>query len=231
MTPAEYNRARTLLIRRDPILGAAIERIGTCGLASRQRADHLTALVSAIVSQQLSTRAAATIFARLVALFPADAIPDARAFAAIDDRQLRAAGLSGQKVAYLRDLCARLTDGRLRLEELDSLPDDLVIQRLTAVKGLGRWTAEMFLMFRLHRPDVLPAGDLGIVKAVQRLYRLKKMPDAKRIHRIGDAWRPYRSVASWYLWQTLRVPDPVATSASATAARTPPRSRRTSRAR
>ncbi len=116
---------------------------------------------------------------------------------------LRGVGLSGQKVGYLRDLCARIGDGRLRLDELDALPDELVIERLTAVKGFGRWTAEMFLMFRLHRPDVLPAGDLGIVNAIQRLYGLRKRPDAKRVLKIGEAWRPYRSVASWYLWQTL----------------------------
>ncbi len=193
-------------MRRDPVLGAAIKRIGPCALASRQRNDHLSALVGAIVSQQLSTKAAATIFARFLALFPGGEIPTAAAIARLDDTALRGVGLSGQKVGYLRDLSSRITDARLRLDELDALPDDEVIERLTAVKGFGRWTAEMFLMFRLHRPDVLPAGDLGIVKGVQRLYRLRKTPDAKRILKIGEAWRPYRSVASWYLWQTLREP-------------------------
>jgi 3-methyladenine DNA glycosylase/8-oxoguanine DNA glycosylase len=216
MTETEYERARRLLMRRDPVLRTAIKRIGPCGLAARQRKDHLTALVGAIVSQQLSTKAAATIFGRFVALFPGAAIPGADAIAALGDNELRGIGLSRQKVAYLRDLCARMGDGRLRLDELETLPDDMVIERLTAVKGFGRWTAEMFLMFRLHRPDVLPAGDLGIVKAVQKLYGLRKTPDAKRIHQIGDAWRPYRSVASWYLWQSLRVPaDPIASSATA----------------
>src|SRR5207245_7494446 len=99
---------------------------------------------------------------------------------------------------------ARIADGRLDLDARDILPDEHVIERLTSVKGFGRWTAEMFLMFRLHRPYVLPAGDLGIVNAVQRLYRLRKRPDPKRILKIGEVWRPYRSVASWYLWQTLR---------------------------
>ncbi len=112
--------------------------------------------------------------------------------------------MSGQKVGYLRDLSARITDGRLVLDELEALPDEQVIERLTAVKGFGRWTAEMFLMFRLHRPDVLPAGDLGIVVAIQRLYRLRKKPDARRVLKIGEAWKPYRSVASWYLWQSLK---------------------------
>ena len=206
LTPEGYARARRFLMRRDAVLGAAIKRIGPCALASRQRPDHLSALVGAIVSQQLSTKAAATIFGRFLALFPEGEIPGAAAIAALDDTALRGVGLSGQKVGYLRDLSARIIDGRLRLEELHALHDDEVIERLTAVKGFGRWTAEMFLMFRLHRPDVLPAGDLGIVKAVQRLYRLRKTPDAKRILKIGEAWRPYRSVASWYLWQTLREP-------------------------
>ena len=203
MTNADYERARRLLMRRDPILGAAIKRIGPCGMAARQRSDHLTALVGAIVSQQLSTKAAATIFGRFVALFPNNEIPGAAAIHALEDEVLRGVGLSGQKVGYLRDLCARIGDERLRLGELDQLPDEEVIERLTAVKGFGRWTAEMFLMFRLHRPDVLPAGDLGIVTAIQRLYGLRKRPDAKKTLTLGEAWRPYRSVASWYLWQTL----------------------------
>ena len=192
-------------MRRDPVLGSAIKKIGPCLMAERQRKDHLTALIGAIVSQQLSTKAAATIFGRLVALFPDQVIPGAAELAALDDRTLRGVGLSGQKVSYLRDLCARLGDGRLVLDELDALGDEAVIERLVAVKGFGRWTAEMFLMFRLHRPDVLPVGDLGIVNAVQRLYGLRKRPDPKRLMKLGESWRPYRSVACWYLWQTLRM--------------------------
>jgi len=203
LTPEDYVRARRLLIRRDPILGAAIKRIGPCGLAERQRSDHLTALVGAIVSQQLSTKAAATIYGRLVTAL-GGAVTDAAAIDALDDATLRGVGLSGQKVGYLRDLCRRIADGRLRLDELDDQPNEDVIARLIEVKGFGRWTAEMFLMFRLHRADVLPVGDLGIVNAVQRLYRLRKRPDPKRLLQLGEAWRPYRSVASWYLWQTLR---------------------------
>ena len=225
MTPAEYENARRLLIRRDKVLGAAIKKIGSCGLAERQRKDHLSALVGAIVSQQLSTKAAATIFGRFVALFPEGHIPGADAIHALDDVTLRGVGLSGQKVGYLRDLCARIADGRLQLEQLDALDDDLVVERLTAVKGFGRWTAEMFLMFRLHRPDVLPVGDLGIVNAIQRLYGLRTRPDPKKITKLGEAWRPYRSVACWYLWQTLRN-EPLATTA-----KTPRRSPSASRAR
>jgi len=204
MTPVEYQKARLLLMRRDKVLGAAIRQIGACRLADRQRTDHLSALVGAIVSQQLSTKAAATIFGRFVALFPEGRIPHAQAIHALDDGVLRGVGLSGQKVSYLRDLCTRIADGRLQLEELEALEDELVIERLTAVKGFGRWTAEMFLMFRLHRPDVLPVGDLGIVNAIQRLYGLRKRPEPRKILQLGEAWKPYRSVACWYLWQTLR---------------------------
>jgi len=204
MNPEDYARARRLLMRRDPVLGAAIKRIGPCGMAARQRTDHMTALVGSIVSQQLSTKAAATIFGRLAALLPADGVMTAASLGELDDASLRAVGLSGQKVGYLRDLCARIGDGRLLLEELPALPDEVVIERLTSVKGFGRWTAQMFLMFRLHRPDVLPVGDLGIVNAVHRLYGLRKKPDPRRLEKIGEAWKPYRSVACWYLWQTLK---------------------------
>src|SRR5580765_3836849 len=124
MSPAEYEKARRRLIRRDKVLGAAIKTIGPCGMAERQRKDHLSALVGAIVSQQLSTKAAATIFGRLVALFPDGHIPDAAAIAAQSDEALRSVGLSGQKVGYLRDLSARLMDGRLELDELEALPDE-----------------------------------------------------------------------------------------------------------
>src|SRR5438477_12495507 len=126
MTPAEYEKARKLLMRRDTVLAAAIKKIGACGLAERQRKDHLSALVGAIVSQPLSTKAAATIFGRFVALFPEGEIPSAAAIASLTDEQLRGVGFSGQKVGYLRDLSVRIVDGRLRLEELDTLPDDQV---------------------------------------------------------------------------------------------------------
>jgi DNA-3-methyladenine glycosylase II len=220
MSPADYEKARRYLMRRDPVLGAAIKRIGTCGMADRQRKDHLTALVGAIVSQQLSTKAAATIFGRFVALFPSGAITNAHDMSRFEDQAMRAAGLSGQKVGYVRDLSARIIDGRLNLDELEVLPDEEVVAKLTEVKGFGRWTAEMFLMFRLHRPDVLPVGDLGIVNATQKLYKMRKRPDAKRLLKIGEAWRPYRSVASWYLWQTLRNEPSPTTKTQVTRART-----------
>lgn len=205
-------------MRRDPVLAAAIKRIGPCGLGGRQHLHHLNALVSAVVSQQLSSKAAATIFARFAALFP-ERVMSADAIAALDDRTLGSVGLSAQKRGYLRDLSARIVDRRLRLDELDALGDEQVIERLTEVKGFGRWTAQMFLMFRLQRPDVLPVGDLGIATAVQRLYGLRARPAPSRLLKLGEVWQPYRSVACWYLWQTLR-PGP-----SATAARTRRQSR------
>jgi DNA-3-methyladenine glycosylase II len=202
----DYAKARRLLARRDPVIGELIRRYGACGLADAQHGDPFTALTHAIISQQLSSKAAATIARRFDALL--DGRPTAGGVAAVSDDQLRAVGLSGQKIRYMRDLCARVIDGSLPLNRIESLIDDQVIEALTQVKGIGRWTAEMFLMFRLQRPDVLPVGDLGIVKAVQRAYRLRKTPDPARLQKIGEPWRPYRSVACWYLWASLdNVPD------------------------
>ena len=197
----DYGKARRLLARRDPILRDLMRQHGDCGLADRQHTDPFQALVHAIISQQLSTKAAATIAARFAGLF--GRFPKPVQVVAMPDAKLRAVGLSGQKVGYLRDLCRRIEDGSLSLSALGALPDEAVIETLTQVKGIGRWTAEMFLMFRLHRPDVLPVGDLGILKAVQRAYRLRKVPTPDRLERIGESWRPYRSIACWYLWASL----------------------------
>jgi DNA-3-methyladenine glycosylase II len=197
----DYTRARRHLSRRDPVLRDLMRAHGKCGLAEAQNADPFAALLKAIVSQQLSTKAAKTIFARLTALF--EGPPTPHALALLTDDQLRAVGLSGQKLRYMRDLASRVQDGLLPLQALDVMTDDEVVVALTQVKGIGRWTAEMFLMFRLHRPDVLPVGDLGIVKAVQKAYGLRKTPTPERLHKIGEAWRPYRSVACWYLWRSL----------------------------
>lgn len=190
-----------MLLRRDPVLGALIRKHGACGLAAAQRADHFSALVRAITGQQLSTKAASTIYARLVALMPAGVTPGA--LASLTDEQMRAVGMSRQKIAYFRDLASKALSGALPLDSLDEMSDDDVIAALTQVKGIGRWSAEMFLMFRLHRPDVLPVDDLGIVNAVKNVYRLRKRPTADRIRTIGEPWRPYRSVACWYLWRSL----------------------------
>ena len=202
MTPQDYRRAQRLLARRDPILSALIKQHGPCGLAAAQRADHFSALTRAIVGQQLSTKAAATIYSRLLVLMPGG-VPTGEALASLADEQLRAVGISRQKAAYLRDLAGKVRSGALNLNHLDAMSDEEVITSLSQVKGIGRWSAEMFLIFRLHRPDVLPVGDLGIVNAVHRVYRLRKRPTADRILRLGEAWRPYRSVASWYLWRSL----------------------------
>jgi len=201
VTPDDYARARRLLLRRDPVLAAVIKKHGACGLASAQRADHFSALVRAITGQQLSTKAASTIYARLVALMPGGVTPAALSTLTVE--QMRTVGMSRQKIAYFRDLCEKALTGAVPLDSLDSMTDDEVIAALTQVKGIGRWSAEMFLMFRLHRPDVLPVDDLGIVNAVKNVYGLRKRPSADRIRKIGEVWRPYRSVASWYLWRTL----------------------------
>ena len=173
MTPADYQRARRILLRRDPVLASLIRRHGPCGLAAAQRADHFSALVRAITGQQLSTKAAATIYGRmstLVASAPGGA-PTLEGFARVSDEALRGAGMSRQKIGYLRDLCEKIAAGVVDLEALDALSDEEVIEALVKVKGIGRWSAEMFLIFRLHRPDVLPVDDLGIVVAVQRAVR------------------------------------------------------------
>jgi DNA-3-methyladenine glycosylase II len=202
VTPADYARARRLLLRRDPVLAALIREYGPCGLAAAQRSDHFSALVRAIVFQQLSTPAASTIYSRMVALLPSGELTP-QALAALSDEQLRTAGISRQKGGYLRDLCAKVLAGDVPLDAVERMTDEEVIQSLVKIKGIGRWSAEMFLMFRLHRPDVLPVGDLGITNAVMKVYRMRKKPSAERLLRLGEAWRPYRSVASWYLWRSL----------------------------
>jgi DNA-3-methyladenine glycosylase II len=202
VTPAEYSRATRLLARRDPIIRDLIRKFGPCGMAAAQRDDHFAAMVKSITSQQLSVKASRTIYARIAALFPGG-VPTPEGFSTIPDDALRTAGLSRQKIAYVRDLSSKVLDGTLPLAILADLDDEAAIEAITCVKGLGRWSAEMFLMFRLHRPDVMPVDDLGIVNAMVKAYRLRKKPKAKRILQIAETWRPYRSVACWYLWRSL----------------------------
>lgn len=202
MSPVDYARARRLLLRRDPVLAALIRAHGPCGLGDGIRIDYFAALVRSIVFQQLSTKAASTIHARLLGLLP-DGNVTAPALAGLTEEHFRSAGISRQKSMYLRDLCEKTVSGVLTLEGVEQLDDEGVIAALTTVKGIGRWTAEMFLMFRLHRPDVLPVGDLGILTAVQRAYGMRKRPTPERLLALGDAWRPYRSIACWYLWRSL----------------------------
>ena len=196
-------------MRQDPVLGAIIKKHGPCGLGeARTRFDHFAMLVRAIVFQQLSTKAATTIHGRLIASLPGGTLTP-QALAAITDEQMRAAGISRQKAGYLKDLCAKVSSGAVPLDSLEAMSDEEVITALTQVKGIGRWSAEMFLIFRLQRPDVLPLGDLGILNAIQKLYRLRKKPTAARMTKLGEAWKPYRSVASWYLWRSLEPVVPV----------------------
>jgi DNA-3-methyladenine glycosylase II len=203
LTPAGYRRAQLHLAERDPVLRTLIAAYGACALARSQREDPFTALVEAIVWQQLSGKAAATIYKRVLASFPQGGAPTPGAILALAEADLRAAGLSRAKTAYVRDLAMRVRDGDLRLDALGMMEDDPVIAELTKVKGIGRWTAEMFLMFRLHRPDVFPVGDVGIANAMRRAYRLRKVPSPARMQKIAEPWRPYRSVACWYLWRSL----------------------------
>jgi DNA-3-methyladenine glycosylase II len=203
MTAEGVARARRTLMRRDPVLAAIIKRHGECGLLTARGPDIFNGLIQSIISQQLSTKAAATIYKRFLALLPDPGNPAPHHVLPLEDAALRTVGLSRQKISYLRDLSRRVDDGSLQTEALATLGDDDVIAALTQVKGVGRWTAEMILIFRLLRPDVLPVGDLGIGKAIQNAYGLRKTPDAKRMLKIAEPWRPYRSVASWYLWKSL----------------------------
>ncbi len=193
-------------MRRDPILAPVIRKYRTRSPLDAPALEPFPALVRTITGQQISTKAAATIHGRLVGLMPQGTTPSA--LLALTDAEMREAGLSRQKTAYLRDLATKVMSGELPIATLHELEDDAVIEAIVKVKGLGRWSAEMFLMFRLRRPDVLPVDDLGIVNAIQRLYGLRKKPKPDRIRKIAEAWRPYRTIACWYLWRSLEnTPD------------------------
>jgi 3-methyladenine DNA glycosylase/8-oxoguanine DNA glycosylase len=190
------------LKRVDPVLAKLIEAVGPCRMQLRTDGTHFQALTRSIIFQQLSGKAAGTIFSRFNALYP-DGSPTPEAVLATSDETLRAVGLSRQKVAYLRDLASKVVSGELPLDHVDTLSDDDLIAHLVQVKGIGRWTAQMFLMFRLGRPDVLPELDLGIQNAIKRAYRKRKRPTPKDVKKIGAKWSPHSSVASWYLWRSL----------------------------
>src|SRR3982751_4583641 len=182
----------------DPVLASIIDRVGPCRLEARRAGTHYDALVRSIVFQQLSGKATSTIHRRLCELYPGKR-PRAEHVVTTQEHLLRGAGLSRQKIGYLRDLSARVADRSLPLAHLGRLSDDSIIEHLVQVKGIGRWTVQMFLMFRLGRPDVLPELDLGIQSAIQRAYGLTKRPTPKEVVVIGETWRPYATVASWYL--------------------------------
>ncbi len=187
----------------DPAMARIVDAIGPAPLRVN-RTPAFAALVESIVYQQISGKAAAAIHARLCKAL-GRRTPRPGDVASVDDATLRAAGLSRVKVRYLRDLAAQASAG-LPLRLLSRLDDEQVVEALVHVKGIGRWTAEMFLMFRLLRPDVLPVGDYGIRKAMMRAYRLRKLPKPDVMQRIAAPWRPYRSVACWYLWRSLDSP-------------------------
>lgn len=197
---SRFESARRALIAADPVLSAFIKAIGPCRLAPAP--DPFVTLVEAIISQQLSVKAADTIFQRLVSICPRRSVTPKAVFSA-PETALREVGLSRQKISYVKDLAGRWIAGEIRPKEFHSLPDEEIVARLAAVRGIGRWTAEMFLIFALNRTDVLPVDDLGLKKAVQRAYRLRKIPAPERIQKIAEPWRPYRSIATWYLWKSL----------------------------
>ena len=201
--------ALALLARRDRTLARLIARVGAFGMRRERTANVFAALVRAIVYQQLNGRAAASILARVAALFPRGARGMTPTnCAALDDASLLAAGLSRNKLRALRDLAAKCQDGTLpSWRALANMSDEAIIERLTAVRGIGRWTVEMLLMFRLSRPDVLPVDDFGIRKGYMLAYRKSSMPSPRELARYGQRWAPYRSIVSWYLWRAAELLD------------------------
>ena len=202
-------KARKALAASDPTMAALIERIGKIDLETRlerrseeRPPDAYGALLRAIVGQQLSTKAARTIYLRVLEIFDGTT-PSPEQLLEASEADLRGAGLSGRKVEYIRDLAGHVLSGELELDRLDDLSDEEAIEEIVAVRGLGRWTAEMFLMFHLRRPDILSGGDLGIRKAIQVEYELEEMPTPEKVLEIGAPWTPHRSLASLYLWESL----------------------------
>jgi DNA-3-methyladenine glycosylase II len=185
----------------DPVLRAIIERVGPCRMEFGL--PEFCSLAEAIVYQQLNGKAAVTIFKRFAALAGEPLTPEG--ILQLSDQQLRSVGLSKQKSAYLKDLAAKTVAGLLDFSRLRALTDDEVIQHLTQVKGVGIWTAHMFLIFSLRRPDVLPTGDYGVQVAMRKHYKKRKLPKPKDMEKIAKAWAPYRSVACWYLWRSLDI--------------------------
>jgi len=202
------------LKRVDPVMRRIINEVGPCLLHERMHTNRLRALVTAIIAQQISWHAARTVEARFCALYGCDStnrhsrFPRPEQILTTPVRRLRSVGLSGQKVGYIRDIAARAASGQLPLARLGRMNDDAIMERLTAVKGIGRWTAEIFMMFSMGRPDVLPVDDLGLQHAIRIAYSLRRLPSQKKMLEIGEAWRPHRSVASWYLWRSRRLQTP-----------------------
>jgi len=204
-TKLDVDRGTRHLRRKDPVMRELINQLGPLDLEARRRgrpADAYGALLRSIVGQQLSTKAARTIYERMTQLWDGRT-PTPEQLLEADPDAIRAAGLSRPKIAYLRSLAEHVLSGELELDRLDELSDDEITAELTAVKGLGRWTADMFLIFHLNRPDVLPVGDLGVRRAIETVYELPSIPAAEEMEELAEPWRPYRSVASLYLWRSL----------------------------
>ena len=186
-------------------MAGLVDQIGPLSVRARKRGrpdDAYGTLVRSITGQQLSTKAAATIYGRLTQHY-GGRTPTPQEILDTSPQELRALGLSNAKAAYLRDLAEHIVDGELPVDDLAEMPDAQVHELLTAIKGLGRWTVDMFLMFHLGRPDILPVGDLGIRKAIQVHYGMKELPKAAEMEQIAEAWRPHRTLASLYLWESL----------------------------
>ncbi len=192
-------------LKRDPKLKKIIASVGDYTL--KRKRHYFAVLVESIISQQLATRAAETIFDRFKDLYPT--FPTTSEILATRKSKLRSVGLSSMKVEYLKDLASRIDQGKVRLDTLSKMNDEKVIEHLTQVKGIGRWTAEMFLIFSLGRPDVLPIHDLGLQKGVQRAFSLSQLPKPNEVEDIGKRWKPYRSIATWYLWKSLQTFDKI----------------------
>jgi DNA-3-methyladenine glycosylase II len=187
------------LKQSDPVLSGIIDRVGDYGIEFRD--PDFETLVKSIVYQQLSGRVASVIFGRVVKAAGGKLTPES--ILKLRPGRMRALGLSGQKTAYIRDLARHTRDGRVDFRELLALPDEAVIERLTEVKGIGEWTAHMFLIFALRRTDVLPLGDLGIRAAIRKAYGFAELPEPAEMEALAARWRPYCTVASWYLWRSL----------------------------
>ncbi len=192
-------------LKQDTNLAKIIKYVGDYQI--KKRNNHFAVLVESIISQQLASAAAEAIFARFKKLYPK--FPASSQILATKDAKLRSAGLSSMKVEYLKDLARKIEDGKLKMRSLSKMTDDEVIEHLTQVKGIGRWTAEMFLIFSLGREDVLPTGDLGLRKGVQMAFSMSELPKPKEVEKIGMRWKPYRSVATWYLWKSLQKFDKI----------------------
>jgi DNA-3-methyladenine glycosylase II len=200
----DYSIAIAALKKSDKKLARYIDRIGDCYLIDRQdNGDLLYSLARAIIYQQLSTKAAATIHQRFLNLYTD--LPTATDLLKTTDDDFRSVGISRQKISYLKDLAAHVQNGLPAIADLHDMDDETIIQTLTQVKGIGRWTVEMLLIFRLHRWDILPVDDLGIRTGVQIVHKLAERPDKKTVQAIGQAWMPYRTIASWYLWRCLEL--------------------------